>query len=173
MLKFLISPTDLAGVFSYALLRIWLGMRALLTGLEKFSGSIIQRQPLLDEFGEPDITGAMVEISKKTYGIDHYQGMPDVLLEKFQNEPLIPNWALNLFEGALGPFLILFGIAVLIGFAPRIMLFAQGLLYCSLSLGLILLNESGGVAWLGVHVIMVVAALQLVKYDRFSVLPNL
>jgi thiosulfate dehydrogenase (quinone) large subunit len=44
----------------------------------------------------------------------------------------------------------------------------MGLLYTTLSIGLILLNESGGIAWLGIHVVMVVVALRLVGHDRFA-----
>lgn len=44
---------------SFWLLRLWLGFRALLTGVEKFSGFKIVQEPLLDEVGNPDITGAI------------------------------------------------------------------------------------------------------------------
>lgn len=172
------SPTkpnpieNLADTFGYLVLRVWLGLRALLTGLEKYAGVEVTEEPLLDEFGEPDINGAVVEVKMKVYGSEHYHGLPPPLANKFAEEPLLPGWALGLFDAVLGPVLILLGISLLIGLAPRISLLAQGLLYSSLTVGLILLNESGGVAWLGIHVLMVAAALRLVKHDRFSVLPR-
>jgi thiosulfate dehydrogenase (quinone) large subunit len=138
---------DLAGTYAYLILRCWLGLRALLTGLEKYAGKVSEQQPLLDEFGEPDINGAMVEVSRKVYGFAHY-------------------------DTCLGPTLIILGSTLLLGVAPRLTLFAQGLLYCSLSVGLILINESGGVAWLGIHVLLIVAALRYVNHDRFALLPR-
>ncbi|MCF3651740.1 hypothetical protein [Synoicihabitans lomoniglobus] len=165
------SPS-LAGTFAFWVLRLWLGLRAVLTGLEKYAGKVTEQQPLLDEFGEPDINGAMIEVSHKVYGFDHYHGLPPPLAAKFAEEPLLPGWALGLYDACLGPALILIGVALLIGLAPRITLFAHGLLYASLSVGLILLNESGGVAWLGIHVLLIVAALKLVDHDRVAVLPK-
>ena len=171
------SPTAraadaLAGTFAFLCLRVWLGLRALLTGIEKYAGTETMQEPLLDEFGEPDISGAMIEVKTKVYGFDHYHGLPPALANKFAAEPLLPGWALGLYDTVLGPLLILIGVTLLVGIAPRITLFVHGLLYCSLSVGLILLNESGGVAWLGIHVLMVAAALRLVQHDRFSVLPK-
>lgn len=163
---------NLADTFGYLVLRVWLGLRAILTGLEKYAGYEVTEEPLLDEFGEPDINGAVVEVKMKVYGSEHYHGLPPPLANKFAEEPLLPGWALGLFDAVLGPVLLLLGITLLIGLAPRITLLAQGLLYSSLTVGLILLNESGGVAWLGIHVLMVAAALRLVKHDRFSVLPR-
>ncbi|GAB5561482.1 MAG: hypothetical protein SynsKO_31290 [Synoicihabitans sp.] len=163
---------NLADTFGYLVLRVWLGLRALLTGVEKYAGTEIVEEPLLDEFGEPDLNGAMVEIKTKVYGMEHYHGVPPPLASKFEAEPLLPNWGLSLFDAVLGPALIVLGVTLLIGLAPRISLFLQGLLYSGLSVGLILLNESGGIAWLAIHVLLVVAALRLVKHDRFSVLPR-
>lgn len=166
-------PENIAETFGYLVLRLWLGLRALLTGLEKYAGTEIVEEPLLDEFGDPDINGAVVEVKTKVYGMEHYHGLPPPLADKFAAEPLIPGWGLSLYDSVLGPALIALGVALLIGLAPRVTLFLHGLLYCSLSVGLILLNESGGVAWLGIHLIMIVAALKLVKYDRLAVLPKL
>ena len=96
--------------------------------------------------------------------------MPVPLYEKFSNEPLIPTWGLNLYDSILGPALIILGLGVLLGIAQRISLFVMGLVYTSLTFGLILINQSSGVAWLGVHIILVVMALALAKYNRFAVL---
>lgn len=49
---------------SFWLLRLWLGARALLSGIEKFAGTKLVQEPLLDEFGNPDVTGAMVEVKQ-------------------------------------------------------------------------------------------------------------
>lgn len=164
--------TALAGTFAYWTLRLWLGLRALIAGLEKYAGRVSEQVPLLDEFGEPDINGTMVEIERKAYGLSHYKALPQALADKLAAEPLMPGWALSVYGFLLGPALILVGLTLLLGLAPRISLFVMGLLYTSLTIGLILLNESGGIAWLGIHVLMIVAALRLVAYERYAVLPR-
>ena len=54
--------------------------------------------------------------------------------------------------------------------SSRTSLFLLGLLYISLTLGLILIKEDAGVAWLGIHMIMIVMALMLAKHNRLCVL---
>jgi len=104
------------------------------------------------------------------YAFSNYNGVPATLYDKFSNEPLIPTWGLNLYDTILGPVLILLGLAVLLGIAQRISLFAMGLMYTSLTFGLILIKQDAGIAWLGIHIIMVVLALALAKYNRFAIL---
>ncbi|WP_221032545.1 hypothetical protein [Actomonas aquatica] len=161
---------NLASTFAFWVLRLWLGVRAVFTGLEKYAGTVTEQQPLLDEFGEPDINGAMVEVSNKVYGLEHYHGIPVPLADKFAAEPLLPGWALGIYDTVLGPLLIAMGITLLLGIAPRISLLVHGLVYVSLTVGLILIKQDGGIAWLGIHVALVALALRLVQHDRFSIL---
>jgi thiosulfate dehydrogenase (quinone) large subunit len=159
---------SLANTFAYWSLRLWLGLRCFVTGLDKYAGRVREQVPLLDEFGEPDITGAMVEVERKVYAFSHYTAMPRAMAERLAAEPLMPAWAMSLYSALLGPIMIIVGITLLLGVAPRVSLFVMGLIYTSLTIGLIFLNENGGVAWLGIHVLMVVAALRLIRHDRFS-----
>jgi thiosulfate dehydrogenase [quinone] large subunit len=46
----------------------------------------------------------------------------------------------------------------------------MGILYTSLTFGLILIKQDSGVAWLGIHILLIVAALTLVNYNRFEVI---
>jgi thiosulfate dehydrogenase [quinone] large subunit len=161
---------SLACTFAFWTLRLWLGFRALIAGLEKYAGKSIEKVPLLDEFGEPDISGAMVTLDTKAYGLSHYRALPPSLAADLAAEPLIPGWALSAYSAILGPALILLGLALLAGFASRITLFLMGLVYTSLTIGLILLKQDAGVAWLAIHIIMVVAALKLVEHNRLSIL---
>lgn len=158
----------LGASFAFIVLRLWLGVRSLFTGLEKFAGVETVQRPLLDEFGDPDISGAMVNVKEKVYGFSHYHGLPEPLYDKFAAEPLMPTWALDLYSGLLGYLLLALGLLLIVGALPRLALFASGLVYVSLSVGLVLLNESGGVAWLGTHVLLVALALLLVKYNRWA-----
>jgi thiosulfate dehydrogenase [quinone] large subunit len=155
---------------AFLLLRLWLALRAIATGLEKFAGKITEQKPLLDEFGQPDINGTMVAVEHKVYALKYYQGIPAALQSKFAAEPLLPAFLMKPYAASLGYVLILSGLMLLAGVATRTSLFIQGLIYISLSFGLILINESGGVAWLGIHLLLVVAALVLAQHNRFALM---
>jgi thiosulfate dehydrogenase [quinone] large subunit len=112
----------------------------------------------------------MVAMDTKVYGLSHYHALPQSLATQLAAEPLIPGWALSAYSAILGPTLILLGLALLAGFASRITLFLMGLVYTSLTIGLILLKQDAGIAWLAIHVLMIVAALRLVEHNRLSIL---
>ena len=155
---------------AFLLLRLWLALRAIATGLDKFAGKISEQKPLLDEFGQPDINGTMVTVERKVYALKYYQGIPSALASKFAAEPLLPAFLMKPYVASLGYVLIASGLMLLFGLATRTSLFIQGLIYVSLTFGLILINESGGVAWLGIHLLLVVAALALARHNRFALL---
>ncbi len=122
------------------MLRLWLGLRALLSSLEKYAGTEIVEEPLLDEFRGPrhqwcggrGEDQGLWQRSTITYR--------PTARYKFAAEPLIPG-GLSLYDSVLG-YPGALRVALLISLAPRVTLFLHGLLYCSLSVGLILLNES-------------------------------
>jgi thiosulfate dehydrogenase [quinone] large subunit len=98
--------------------------------------------------------------------------VPAGLYDKLADEPLIPLWSLHIYDLVLGPALIILGLTLLLGIGTRISLFAMGLLYTSLTFGLILLKQDAGVAWLGVHMVIIMLALMLSKHNRFTILRN-
>lgn len=156
---------------AFLVLRLWLAVRALITGIEKFGADKIIQKPLIDPAtGMEDPSGAMVDVKVKFYALTNYHGIPPTLTDKFANEPLLPHPLLAAFDRALGPLLLLTGIMLLIGLGTRLSLFVQGLIYIALTVGLILLGQNDGVAWLGIHVILVAFALVLYKHNRFAVL---
>ncbi len=149
---------------AFLLLRGWLGLRALLAGIEKFGAYKSEQHPLGDG------TDAVIEAKVKYYALANYHGVPPALLGKFQNEALIPGFALNLFDKILGPALILAGVMLLLGLGTRLSLFVQGVIYIALSVGLILINQPDGIAWLGIHVALVAMALLLAKHNKLALL---
>lgn len=157
---------------AFLILRLWLGMRALATGIEKFAGEKISKVPLLDEFGEPDISGAMVEVKSTVYGFKHYSAVADNLRDAFSRELLLPDFLLSPYYAVLGYALIVLGMMLLLGICTRTALFLMGLLYVSLTFGLILIAQDGGIAWLGIHIIMVAMALTMAKHNRLRVFPK-
>jgi len=156
---------------AFLLLRGWLALRAIQTGIEKFSALRTIQKPLIDPVtGMEDPSGALVEVKVKFYALANYSGIPASLKDKFAAEPLLPKFAMSLFDKCLGPALILTGLMLLVGLGTRISLFAQGLIYIALTFGLILIKQDDGVAWLGIHVALIALALLLVKHNRLAIL---
>jgi thiosulfate dehydrogenase (quinone) large subunit len=154
---------------AFLVLRLWLAVRAILTGFEKFGAYKTVQQPLLDPAtGQPDASGALVDVKVKFYALANYSGIPAGLKSKFANEPLLPKFALTAFDHLLGPALIATGLMLLLGFGTRISLFAQGMIYVALTVGLILIRQDDGISWLGIHVALVAMALMLAKHNKFT-----
>jgi len=170
MNKYVASVSGLTGAnLGFLTLRLWLGSRALLTGLEKYVGKSVTQEPLLDSTGQPDISGATMQVESKVYGFSYYRALPESLRTKFDAEPLLPAFATKTFCAILGPSLIVLGLAVLLGLFTRPALFLSGVIYTALTLGLILIGQDQGVAALGVHIALVAFALVRAQDNRFTV----
>jgi thiosulfate dehydrogenase [quinone] large subunit len=157
--------------YAYLVLRLWLGVRSLTIGIEKFGTYRSVAMPLIDpSTGQPDASGVMVNVNIKSYALANYAGIPASLRDKFSHEPLLPKFALIAFDKMLGPAFILTGIMLLVGLGTRLSLLGQALLYVALTVGLVLINQPDGVAYLGIHVGLVAAALALAEHNRFAAL---
>lgn len=166
------TSNDLGLSLGMLLLRIWLGFRSIITGLEKFGGTKPRDTKVLVD-GEPNAYGLTETTAEKIYSFSNYQGVPGPLYDKFVGEPLIPEFALNIYNIVLGPALLILGVTVLLGIATRFSLFAMGLLYTSLTFGLILIKQDAGIAWLGTHIILIVMGLALAKYNCLAITKKL
>jgi thiosulfate dehydrogenase [quinone] large subunit len=157
--------------FAFLVLRLWLGFRALFVGIQKFAAYKSVAMPLIDpSTGQPDASGVMVNVSVKSYALANYAGIPVGLRDKFAHDPLFPKFALTLFDRMLGPAFILTGIMLIVGLGTRVSLLVQGLLFIALTVGLVLIDQNDGVAYLGIHIGLVAAAFLLVQHNRFAVL---
>src|ERR1035438_5283610 len=97
--------------FAFLALRLWLGVRALFVGVQKYAVYKSVAMPLIDpSTGQPDASGVMVNVSVKSYALANYAGIPVGLRDKFAHDPLFPPLALTLFDRMLGPIFILTGI---------------------------------------------------------------
>ena len=80
-------------------MRFWLGVRALLVGIETFGAYRSVATPLIDPTtGQPDASGVMVNVNIKHYALANYAGVPTALKEKFSHEQLLPRIALAAFD---------------------------------------------------------------------------
>ena len=157
--------------FAFLALRLWLGVRALFVGIEKFAAYKSVAMPLIDpSTGQPDASGVMVNVNVKSYAWANYAGMAQSLRDKFAQEPMFPKFALTIFDRLLGPAFILTGIMLIVGLGTRLSLLAQALLYIALTVGLVLIDQNDGVAYLGIHIGLVAAAFLLAQHNRFVVL---
>lgn len=132
---------------AFLLLRLFLGLRALLAGLEKFEAG-----------GHYTLEAYAQNMTRMATGIT--------------GASFLPLWATKPFALSLGYVLLALGVALLLGLKTRIALVLMGLVYVGLSFGLMAVQESEGVAWLGVHVALVAAALVMVRYNRFAIWPD-
>ena len=156
---------------AFLLLRGWLAVRALLTGLEKFGAYQSVARPVIDPAtGQPDTSGVMINVNVKHYAFANYSGIPAGLKDKIATEPLLPKFALTAFDHLLGPALILTGLMLLLGLGTRLSLFVQGLIYIALTVGLILIRQDDGISWLGIHLGLVALALMLTRHNKFALL---
>ena len=128
---------------AFLLLRLFLGLRTLLAGLEKFE-------------------------SKGIYSFAGYYENMNRMAQGITGASFLPLWMTRNFTHVLGYALVLLGAALLLGLKTRAVLILTGLTYVALSFGLMAVQESEGVAWLGIHVGLVAGALVLVRYDRFA-----
>lgn len=157
--------------FAFWGLRLWLGVRALFVGIQKYAAYKAVAMPLIDPTtGQPDASGVMVNVNVKSYALANYAGIPTALRDKFIHEPLFPKFALTAFDKLLGPVFILTGIMLIIGLGTRLSLLIQGLLFIALTVGLVLIDANDGVAYLGIHIGLVSAAFILAQHNRLVVL---
>lgn len=129
------------------LLRLFLGLRTLFAGIEKFE-------------------------AKGTYSLQNYSDNMTRMASGITGASFLPLWATKNFAMGLGYVLIVLGVALLLGIKLRQTLFLTGLVYVGLSFGLMAVQESEGVAWLGIHVAMIAGALALARYNRVCLWPN-
>lgn len=131
------------GTLAFLILRLFLGLRALFAGIEKWELG-----------GEYSFANYNVTMGRMADGI--------------AGASFIPAWLAKAFALPLGYILILLGVTILLGIKTRCSLFLMGLVYVGLSFGLMAVQEGEGVAWLAVHVGLCVAALLLNRHNRLS-----
>ena len=129
---------------AFLLLRLFLGLRTLLAGLEKFEAN-------------------------KSFSFSNYTENMTRMATGISNFSFIPLWAAKTFAMSLGFLLTFLGVTILLGIKSRISLFIGGLVYVGLGFGLMAVQEGEGVAWIGMQVLMFAVALVLVRHDRFAV----
>ena len=136
--------------FAHLLLRLWVGMRLFMAGLDKFRWG----------------NGADTTFSIANY-VDK-KGPP--IAKLMSSNSFMPEWACNAFASTIGYILIPVGIWVAIGIFTEFGLLAAGLVFLALGLGLAALpDDAEVVSNIGLSVLIVAAALVTAKAKTFSI----
>jgi thiosulfate dehydrogenase [quinone] large subunit len=132
---------------AFLILRLFLGLRAFFAGLEKFE-------------------------SGGRYTFEAYYQNMTRMATGITGASFLPLWATKPFALSLGYILLALGVTLLLGLRTRCSLILMGLVYVGLSFGLMVVQETEGVAWLAIHVALVAGALVLVRHNRFALWPD-
>lgn len=189
--------SNLTYTMAFWLLRFWLAARAIGTGLTKFIGKVNGeianpeyeakiKEAMADGLSRSEAAELVTDVPEKISGtidvisISTYHGLPEkgpMTIETFSASLLMPSFMVGPYSAVLGYALIALGLTVLLGICTRVSLFLMGLLYISLTWGFIILepnmgpSAAAGIAYLGVHMLIIVAALFLADYNKFELLP--
>ena len=135
--------------FAHLLLRLWVGMRLFMAGLDKFRWG----------------NGPTV-----SFGLDNYSKKTGPLAKLMADNSFMPQWACDAFAATIGYILVPVGIWVAIGICTEFGLLAAGLVFLSLGLGLAALpDDTEVVSNIGLSILIVAAALVTSKAKTFSI----
>lgn len=141
------APARCELTYAFLLLRLFLALRALMSCIEKFE-------------------------SGGAYSFQNYYTNMTRMATGITGASFLPLWATKSFALPLGYILGALGVMLLLGLKTRLALILSGLLYVALAFGLMAVQQGDGVAWLGVYLGLTVAALTLVRHNRFAVWPD-
>ncbi len=135
--------------FAHLLLRLWVGMRLFMAGLDKFRWG----------------NGSTV-----SFGVDNYAKKTGPLAKLMSENSFLPESAANAFAATIGYILVPVGIWVAIGIFTEFGLLAAGLVFLSLGFGLAALpDDTEVVGNIGVSILIVAAALVTARAKNFSI----
>jgi len=135
--------------FAHLLLRLWVGLRLFMAGLDKFRWG----------------NGPTV-----SFGLDNYAKKTGPLAKLMTDNSFMPEWACNAFAATIGYILVPVGIWVAIGIFTEFGLLAAGLVFLALGMGLASLpDDTEVVGNIGLSILIVAAALVTSKAKTFSI----
>lgn len=134
--------------YAHLLLRLWVGMRLFMAGLDKFRWG----------------NGPTVN-----FGLENYAKKTDPLAKLMTDNSFLPEIACKNFASVVGYILIPVGIWVVIGLFTELGLLAAGLVFLALGFGLAALpDDTEVVSNIGLSILIVAAALVTSKAKTFS-----
>lgn len=134
--------------YANLLLRLWIGLRLFMAGLDKFRAG---------------------EGENATFSFSNYYDKVGRIAQLTWEKGFLPEWMCKLYAYPIGYLLIASGLWALAGFCSRLSLLVAGLVFLSLGFGLATLPDDTEVLFIGVHVLIVAAALMTTPHAKFSV----
>ena len=156
--------------FGALLLRLWVGMRLLFAGLEKWKTKVTESVP-----NPEGAEGEMIEKTFWKYDVfgenakEVYTENMGYITLNMNNDSVLLSWMIERYAGMLGWMLLIVGAWVLIGLCSRAALVAAGFVFISLTFGLCTIGADPEIVERGVEVGLVVGALALARYQVFGV----
>lgn len=141
------EKSNFALIFANLLLRLWIALRLIAAGVDKFRAGSGKDAT----FSLQNYETKMANIAKLTY-----------------EKGFLPEKLCGLYAKPLGYILIVVGIWVLLGLFTELGLLAAGLTFLSLAIGLATLPDDTEVVLIGVHILIVAAALATSRANKIS-----
>ncbi len=129
--------------WAFLLLRLWIALNWILQGLHKFE-------------------------SGGTFSVENHKENMTRLAEGMAGaSPLLAEWMTKLYTAGLGYEQLLLGVLLLLGVKMRVMLALSGLMFVSLSFGLMSVSsESSDIIPLGMYLLLNAVALMLLRHQK-------
>lgn len=131
--------------YAHLILRLWVGLRLLLAGVDKM------RQKGGDGFGFEWIEKSMAPI-----------------VDNMTQYTMLPSWAIKPYAVVLPYALLIVGLWCILGICNRIGLLLAGLVFVSLSAGLMALPDDDQAVYRGIEVALTALALMTSAHNQFS-----
>jgi len=149
--------------FGALLLRLWIGMRLLFAGLEKWKSKITETNADGDTvtYWKYDLFS---DTSKEVYSTNMGR-----ITSGMNNDSPLRFWMIEQYAGVLGWLLLIVGAWVLIGLCSRASLVAAGFVFLSLTFGLSTIGADPDIVERGIEIGLVVGALALARYQLLGV----
>jgi uncharacterized membrane protein YphA (DoxX/SURF4 family) len=141
------QKTKLELVFANLLLRLWIALRLIMAGLDKF------------RYGDGVNT---------TFNMENYTKKMDAIATATHERGFIPLSLCNLYAKPLGFLLLLCGAWAAVGIFSRLGLLACGLIMLSLGIGLSTMGDDTEVVYIGIHILIIAAALATNHANKLS-----
>jgi thiosulfate dehydrogenase (quinone) large subunit len=132
--------------YAHVILRLWVGMRLFFAGIDKFRAK-----------GSTD------------YSFDQLEKNLAPISDLMKANTALPGFMITPYFYTLAFGLTLIGLTCILGIFTRLSLFIGGLLFISLSLGLMMLPDDNAAVMLGLQVGLAAMALVTLKPNKFSV----
>jgi thiosulfate dehydrogenase (quinone) large subunit len=131
--------------YAHLILRLWVGLRLLWAGLDK-----------------------MREKGGNGFGLEFVSKSMEPIVDNMQRYAFLPGFSIGIYAAVLPWALLIVGAWTIVGIATRIGLLAAGLVFISLSVGLMALPDDNQVVMRGIEVALTALALMTASDNKFS-----